>query len=558
MLSKIDLICRERVEKAIAQGRDKFFNHYDYSEVCFNTRWDKKVKIRCLKHNFVLERTFSSHLNSSFGGCRLCFRELNCKAFLEQCAKIHGNKYDYSRVIYTKSENEVEIICHIHGSFFQTPTNHLNHKGCQKCSFNERVRNQYDNKEAFIKKAKAFHGEKYDYSLVEYVGAKQKVKIICKVHGVFEQIPSGHYHSGCKFCRNEKTGFSQRKTTKAFIEICQRIHGNRYDYSDTEYISMLKPVKIKCRIHGFFQQIAGNHQIGAGCQKCSITKSSLEETLETFLRKSGLSFEVRKRNLIPPKEIDIYVNSAKIAIECNGLLWHSEFPYAGKGKDFFYHLDKINKCNEKGINLFHFIENDIRFKSKVVESTLNRYLGINKSRLSFEKCEVKQISKETKSKFLSKYEINGNRKSNFNLGIFYKNRLVSVAAFIKNKSSRTIKLVRLSEMFGFCVENTLLELEKILKSTYSCNKIQIKLNNNWPRSDIQTDCFKKLKILPPKCHYHNNKLNSNTKFLSEGQFISKLTKLGKYDKLLTVAENCVNNKWNRIWDTGSTIYEKDL
>lgn len=103
--------------------------------------------------------------------------------------------------------------------------------------------------EDFISKAIGVHGNKYDYSKVEYVNTLTKVTIICPIHGEFEQKPVNHLRGrGCPYC-----GGSAKHTTEQFIESARKIHGNKYDYSQVEYVTNRTPVKIICPIHGVFE-----------------------------------------------------------------------------------------------------------------------------------------------------------------------------------------------------------------------------------------------------------------------------------------------------------------
>ena len=120
----------------------------------------------------------------------------------------------------------------------------------------------------FIKDSKKIHGDKYDYSLVEYIGARTKVKIICPQHGEFEQRPGAHFNGGrgCKQC-----GFNirQRLTTEQFIERARKLHGDKYDYSLVQYVNNRTKVKIICPKHGEFEQVPSSHCNGNGCKKCN-------------------------------------------------------------------------------------------------------------------------------------------------------------------------------------------------------------------------------------------------------------------------------------------------
>ena len=119
--------------------------------------------------------------------------------------------------------------------------------------------------EDFIKRAKQVHGNKYDYSEAIYSSFKNKIKIKCNEHGFFYPVATRHLKGvGCRKCSSR----SHMRTTEQFINECKEIHGDKYDYSETEYNYSYEKVKIRCKEHGFFYQIAGSHLQGNGCRKC--------------------------------------------------------------------------------------------------------------------------------------------------------------------------------------------------------------------------------------------------------------------------------------------------
>lgn len=121
-------------------------------------------------------------------------------------------------------------------------------------------------KDEFIDRSNKIHSDKYNYSLVDYENCETKVKIICQIHGIFEQTPIGHLNGrGCCSCYGNNLW-----TNEKYINECKKIHGNKYDYSKTRYISQQKKVIIICRIHGYFKQWAQHHlRKGVGCPKCA-------------------------------------------------------------------------------------------------------------------------------------------------------------------------------------------------------------------------------------------------------------------------------------------------
>lgn len=198
-------------EEFITKAKLKHGDKYDYSKIKY-TSVQHKVCIICPEHGEFWQRA-GSHIVKGCG-CELCGNVIKGKKlslskdnFLIRANKIHKNKYDYSKVEFKHSENKVSIICPEHGEFLQTVHGHLNGKGCSKCANENNGKRSRLTKEQFIINSKLKHGDKYDYSKVEYIDNRTKVIIICPVHGEFYQAPSSHASQGhgCPRCR-ESTG----------------------------------------------------------------------------------------------------------------------------------------------------------------------------------------------------------------------------------------------------------------------------------------------------------------------------------------------------------------
>ncbi len=174
-------------------------NKYDYSEVYYKNN-KTKVTIICPEHG---EFKQSPNLHLSGSGCPKCgnlskvFKnKVNIKNFRDKVILIHGNKYDYSLVKIGFYKDKVTIICPEHGEFKQSPKVHLNGSGCPKCS----GLCKYTTEE-FIKESNIIHKNKYNYRLSNYINAKTKIKITCPTHGLFEQSPNPHLNGqGCPKC----------------------------------------------------------------------------------------------------------------------------------------------------------------------------------------------------------------------------------------------------------------------------------------------------------------------------------------------------------------------
>ena len=159
--------------------------------------------------------------------------------------------------------------------------------------------------EEFIQKAKAVHGDKYDYSKVEYVNAYTKVCVLCPKHGEYLQRPAEHLRGyGCSKCGHEYVATLRKKTEKWFLEKAHEVHGNKYDYSQIKYNNVTSKVCIICPKHGEFWQTPRDHLQGAGCRKCSIMhasvirKKSTADFIEQARRVHGNQYDYSKVHYI--------------------------------------------------------------------------------------------------------------------------------------------------------------------------------------------------------------------------------------------------------------------
>ena len=207
--------------------------------------------------------------------------------FIKQARIVHNNKYDYTKTVYINNKNKICVICPIHGEFWVTPNNHLKGQNCSKCRYEKLSKERRCGIECFVEKAKEIHGDKYDYSKVEYINNHTKVCIICPKHGEFWQEPAAHLQGqGCRKCYNEQISSRQTLDVKDFIESAHKIHGDKYDYSKVEYVNNKTKVCIICPKHGEFWQVPNSHLRGCGCSKCH--NSRLEDSVCRYLEKEKI------------------------------------------------------------------------------------------------------------------------------------------------------------------------------------------------------------------------------------------------------------------------------
>jgi predicted nucleic-acid-binding Zn-ribbon protein len=282
-------------------------NTYDYTETVYIKARDKVIII-CKEHG-PFKITPNNHLNGK--GCPKCGvissankQRSNTEEFTIKANKVHNNKYIYTKTVYINRRIEVIIICKEHGPFKITPASHLRGCGCSKCGVISTANKLRSNTEEFIEKANEVHPNTYDYTETVYINARDKVIIICKEHGQFEQTPDNHLSgSGCPKC------VGKNKTTEEFIEEANKVHPNTYDYPENIiYVNNRTYITIICKEHGPFKITPNNHLRGSGCPKCAGKNRTTEEFIE-------------KANKVHPNTYDyretVYINARdKVIIIC--------------------------------------------------------------------------------------------------------------------------------------------------------------------------------------------------------------------------------------------------
>ena len=192
--------------------------------------------------------------------------KLTTEEFIDKAKNVHGKFYDYSMVEYKNTRTKVTITCPVHGEFDQKVNNHLRGQGCPECN---KFTNHKSTKEEFIEKANNVHGNKYEYSKVEYKSSKKKVVITCPIHGDFEQKPNSHLNGqGCPECKRDKLKTHNLYDIDMFIEKARSVHGEKYSYSNITYSGNITKINAVCPVHGDFIQNTSYHLSGAGCPEC--------------------------------------------------------------------------------------------------------------------------------------------------------------------------------------------------------------------------------------------------------------------------------------------------
>ena len=245
-------------------------------------------------------------------------KKLTTEDFIKKARLVHGDTYDYSKTEYVHSKTKIIVICPEHGEFHTTPNAHLRGSKCPRCS------KPVHNLETFIEQARLIHGDRYDYSKVDYVKSLQHVTIICPEHGEFAQKPSQHLRgNGCPLCARKNVGLKVRISQEEALQKLKDIRGDKFDYSKVKYNKTTGIITLICPEHGEFQisyYNAVDSRTQEICPKCQYGGHlrNVEDFIERSQLKHGNKYDYNK---VTWEQI----TNGKVCIICpeHGEFWQS-------------------------------------------------------------------------------------------------------------------------------------------------------------------------------------------------------------------------------------------
>lgn len=289
-------------------------------------------------------------------------RQKYLDSFIRRANDKFSNKFKYNKGSFVNMRTKMEITCPIHGTFFQSPKQHLSTEfGCRECGIEGNTKRRtmpWKKVKELFENAKL----KWGYDASTYISASKEMRFICKEHGEFWRIPIGILHNGsCPECSKTRA-----LTQREFEDKANKIHNFKYDYSKTQYVNANTIVDIICPIHGIFQQTPNVHLDGCGCPRCN--DSHLERDVRDVLSINGIEFIQGKHytwllneESNNPLTLDFYLPKYKIAIECQGIQHFKAVEHFGGNDKFEYRksLDKKKKelCKNNNIKLIYYLEN---------------------------------------------------------------------------------------------------------------------------------------------------------------------------------------------------------
>lgn len=278
------------------------------------------------------------------------------------------------------------------------------------------------------------------------------------------------------------------------------------------------------------------------------TQSSHERIIRDYLTSLKIEYICNSRNIISPKELDIFIPSHNLAIEINGLYWHSD-----ERLDKNYHYNKMIMCKEKNIQLLQFFDFEIKEKLDIVKSIISSYFNKNE-RIYGRKCEIFIPSKKETYDFINENHIQGNVRHSYSIGLKYNNIIVGMMTFGVPRFNKNydFELLRLCFKIGFSVLGGTEKMFKYFIDNHVNKSIISYCDNRLFGGNVYSRIgMNHVKDSSPSYIYSNNQIRLS-RYQCQKHKLSKI--LEKFNPDFTEIENMKNNGFFRTWDAGTSVF----
>lgn len=553
-------------------------------------------------------------------GCKVCSTvsrgkksRLSYEEFLGRSNKKHSNKYIYSAENFSTSLKKISIICPDHGEFYQTPHSHMGGSGCPECAKIKIGSKCKLSQEEFVARLESL-GTNYGLALIQYRGMFNKITLVCPEHGEFQaQAGNVLYNgSGCPKCARESNGKRSRKSfynwvadsrsihgdvyeylsirydgnkaylkvsckthgefeqlatdhTKgigcrkcakpmydlvSFVSIAEQVHKGLYNYSKSEYTGALDNVTIICNKHGEFQQSPSSHINGQGCPKCAnVGPSEAQTEIKDFLQRH---VNVIEEYSLPGtrKRLDIFMPTLNLAVEYHGLIWHSSRFKQDTREDFKKH----KLADSLGVRVIHVYEDEWKLKRSVVERTLLSAIG-KLPRIFARSTKLVELSTSEADTFYEANHLQGKCMAEVAYGLTHDGELVACMSFGVARSNRKNTDKEIWELERYAATKTIVGgagklLSAFVKSDRAREIVSYSDSRAFSGNMYKALGFKLEGESAPDYKYTNGNYRFGRQHKSKYQRKNLPNILVKFDPEKSETENCRDNGLYQIFDCG--------
>lgn len=284
--------------------------------------------------------------------------------------------------------------------------------------------------------------------------------------------------------------------------------------------------------------------------------SMIELEICDFITSLGIEFETNVRNIIPPYELDIYIKDKNIAIEVNGLYWHSYHPSSDKKENKNQHLIKTQLCIDKDIQLLHISDYEWINKKDIIKSIILSKLGIN-NKIYARKCVIQEVTTKEARQFIDKYHLQGFVGSTYYIGLFHNSELQMIMSFGKNRYGDGMELHRMCSKSGISVVGGASKILTYFTKTYDITKIVTYCDYAKSNGNGYTKLGFIQKSITKPGYFWTNGTKIISRYTAQKKNLANI--LGdKFDPNLSETINMFNARYKRFWDCGNILFEYDV
>lgn len=429
-------------QEFIARCFELYGDSYDYSLTVYKSS-KEPVAITCKIHG-----EFSKPPNTILAkksGCPSCgnakkgqHNKLSKELVEAGLAEKYPKYAPFSLIgVYNSNTDEVMFKCRQHGeqkSRISYLRGLMQETPCPVCNVEISASKRRSTQEDFITLCKEKHNNKYDYSKTIYLTSQDKISVICPEHGMFQVEAMSHkLGTGCSKCYVDELK-SRILPYSEWLARAVSKHGNLYGYDESSYKGTSEKLRIICKDHGEFWQLGNDHTNGSGCPTCTYVGSKGQAKLAEFVRSLDVAVIEDYRIGEGKLEVDCYLPEFNLAIEYDGLKWHST-----QHRPSSYHLRKRNALKAKGIDLIRVFEDEWQNRNKQVKALIENRVAKSLSKLSARKCDLADVDNAEAKKFYEENHIQGWNRSGRHSGLYYDGELVAVMTFTQSLSERGVE-----------------------------------------------------------------------------------------------------------------------
>lgn len=525
-----------------------------------NQRNQRTLNVMCPKHG-VFNKTLITYLKGE--GCTPCsyaYRAENKRTTLEEAAakgkELYSENYKYTALSFDKRGKAViHYTCDKHGDQVQSLHDHYSGHKCKACGYDDLRTDAEEKYNYYLPIAKAIHNDTYEYlgyiPKSEVNGSLFRLK--CKQHGEFTQRFTNHSNGeGCPKCGSDSGGLAKRRDLEEYVAKAMDMYAGKFSYGNLVYSKDHKSkIEVYCSEHGLFLSDAVSHILKkTGCPTCAPRVSKAQQEIYGLLAQAVPDLMLEQALDSSQKRWDIVSRSRKIAIEYDGLHWHSS-----KYKSANSQFGKWSQALKAGYRQLNVFEDEWLNKPNIVKRLLLNALGVSsETKIAARKTAVHIILGKEAREFTEANHIQGYRASSSYVGLSHNGSLVAVLGYELRASGR-----------GRCIDPTQVEITRYCTSVSVQGGFGKLLKHLQKHNPMVTDCytfsdnrlysgnlykllgFKKVADIPYDYYYTKFSERFNKANFQKSRFQRKDM---LYDPALTEKQLAELNGYYQIYDCG--------